>query len=160
MLLLLILVHLALKTILLISLSYYNYILLKQLIQSMKSNIKLILLVLVCLKQLSCQNDNNTTSTTSNNSIIGEWLRSDYLVDTSTEYKLFFYEDNANGLITEQLTTQAGIISSANPFTWTLNEAELVITEQNGTETITSVQFLENGNLILENFSTLEFIRQ
>lgn len=123
----------------------------------MKSNIKLILLVLVCLTQLSCQNDDNTTS---NNSIIGEWLRSDYLVDTSAEYKLFFYEDNANGLITEQLTTQAGVISSANPFTWTLNEAELIITEQNGTETITSVQFLENGNLILENFSTLEFIRQ
>lgn len=123
----------------------------------MKSNIKLILLVLVCLTQLSCQNDDNTTS---NNSIIGEWLRSDYLVDTSAEYKLFFYEDNANGLITEQLTTQAGVISSANPFTWTLNEAELIITEQNGTETITSVLFLENGNLILENFSTLEFIRQ
>ncbi len=123
----------------------------------MKSNIKLILLVLVCLTQLSCQNDDNTTS---NNSIIGEWLRSDYLVDTSAEYKLFFYEDNANGLITDQLTTQAGVISSANPFTWTLNEAELIITEQNGTETITSVQFLENGNLILENFSTLEFIRQ
>jgi hypothetical protein len=126
----------------------------------MKSNIKLILLVLVCLTQFSCQNDDRKTNNENQNSIIGEWLRSDYLVDTSTEYKLFFYEDNANGLITKQLTTQAGVISSANPFTWMLIEAELVITEQNGTETITSVQFLDNGNLILENFSTLEFIRQ
>ena len=126
----------------------------------MKSNIKLILLVLVCLAQFSCQNDDRKTNNENQNSIIGEWLRSDYLVDTSTEYKLFFYEDNSSGLITNQLTSQAGVISSANPFTWTLNEAELVITEQNGTETITTVQFLENGNLILENFSTLEFIKQ
>ena len=126
----------------------------------MKSNIKLILLVLVCLAQFSCQNDDRKTNNENQNSIIGEWLRSDYLVDTSAEYKLFFYEDNSSGLITNQLTSQAGVISSANPFTWTLNEAELVITEQNGTETITTVQFLENGNLILENFSTLEFIKQ
>ena len=126
----------------------------------MKNNIKLILLVLVCLAQFSCQNDDRKTNNETQNSIIGEWLRSDYLVDTSAEYKLFFYEDNSSGLITNQLTSQAGVISSANPFTWTLNEAELVITEQNGTETITTVQFLENGNLILENFSTLEFIKQ
>ena len=126
----------------------------------MKSNIKLILLVLVCLAQFSCQNDDRKTNNENQNSIIGEWLRSDYLVDTSAEYKLFFYEDNSSGLITNQLTSQVGVISSANPFTWTLNEAELVITEQNGTETITTVQFLENGNLILENFSTLEFIKQ
>ena len=126
----------------------------------MKNNIKLILLVLVCLAQFSCQNDDRKTNNENQNSIIGEWLRSDYLVDTSTEYKLFFYEDNSSGLITNQLTSQAGVISSANPFTWTLNEAELVITEQNGTETITTVQFHENGNLILENFSTLEFIKQ
>ena len=126
----------------------------------MKNNIKLILLVLVCLAQFSCQNDDRKTNNETQNSIIGEWLRSDYLVDTSAEYKLFFYEDNSSGLITNQLTSQVGVISSANPFTWTLNEAELVITEQNGTETITTVQFLENGNLILENFSTLEFIKQ
>ncbi|AUC76870.1 hypothetical protein [Olleya sp. Bg11-27] len=125
----------------------------------MRSKINLILLSIVCLTQGSCKDDDQRIPD-ANSSIIGEWLRSDFLVDATIKYKLHFYEANNNGLITNQVTTKEGAISSANPFNWSLNGTTLTITKDDSSPINTSVQFLDNGNLYLAGFSSLEFIRQ
>ncbi|QCE42548.1 hypothetical protein [Psychroserpens sp. NJDZ02] len=126
----------------------------------MKSKIKLIHLVVVCITLWSCKQDDQTTATDTNQSILGEWLRSDFLVDATTQYKLHFYDANNDGLITNQVTSKEGVISSATPFNWSLIHNTLTITKDDSSQIITNVAYLDNGNLYLADFSTLEFIKQ
>ncbi|WP_452221266.1 hypothetical protein [Lacinutrix salivirga] len=126
----------------------------------MKNAIKILFLVIIFSSQFACNNDDDSANT-AETSIVGEWLRSDYNVDTNFEYKLHFLGDNTNGMITEEQSTEDGIISNAIPFNWSLNTSILTITKDNNEEITTTYQFSQDGNvLLLTNFSDLEFIRQ
>ena len=114
----------------------------------MKNRVYLFLLAILCLIQLSCNNANDT--------LIGEWLRSDF--NTNSEYKLTF-EENNTGYIVNQETTEEGIISNIVSIDWKVTNDILTISQDNE-DLATSIQFTANGNLILADFSTFDFIKQ
>jgi len=122
----------------------------------MKSKIKLILLLSLCISTLSCNKDNS--SNTDTNTFIGEWLRSDFT--DNFEYKLTFNTNN-DVLRTASSTSNEGVVSSAASFNWNVSNEILTISEfDSGNDLVSSYQFLPNGNLKLSEFSEVEFIKQ
>ncbi len=119
----------------------------------MKRKIKIIFLI-IGLVQYSCNNDDDIII--DKNPIIGDWLRADFT--ETIEYQIHF-ENNNFGKIINVVSANNGIISSANPFSWSINKGILNITLDDGTQYFTSVEFNNNGNLILADFSELEFIK-
>lgn len=128
----------------------------------MKFIAKLTLIVLICLTQWSCNSDDDLTEAKSatETALVGEWLRADHLIDPNVEYKITLSNDNGSGLITDLRITDEGIISSANELTWHVNNNMLHITLSDDTEITSSVEFIDNGTVILANISNHHFIKQ
>jgi len=114
-----------------------------------------LLLVLLCFTLWSCSNDDDNT-TTDNNILIGKWLRSDY--DNTYEHSIHF-EDNNFGYTADKHTTAEGIVSTAISFDWSVSNNKITLVFDSHT-IISNYSFTENGNLIINDLSTLEFIKQ
>ncbi|WP_397363001.1 hypothetical protein [Olleya sp. R77988] len=124
----------------------------------MTNSIRLILVCLITLTQFSCKNDDDTTTV---HPIIGEWLRNDYTTNPTFEFKLHFLEDNVNGMRTVLTSDNNGTTSSASGFEWNIDNNLLTISmDDDDDDIVTSFQFTTNGNLLLPDYSDLEFIRQ
>ncbi|WP_054851244.1 hypothetical protein [Olleya sp. ITB9] len=129
----------------------------------MKHLIKLVVItVIICLSQWSCNNDDDTTSTPSetNSVLVGEWLRSDNLINPNIEYKITLLDTDGNGIITDLQITDQGTISSANQITWYVSDNMLHMTLNDDTEMTSTVQFIDNEKIILANISDHYFIKQ
>jgi|GEM_PF-2258118 len=128
----------------------------------MKHLIKLVVITVICLSQWSCNNDDDTTSTPSetNSVLVGEWLRSDNLINPNIEYKITLLDTDGNGIITDLQITDQGTISSANQITWYVSDNMLHMTLNDDTEMTSTVQFIDNEKIILANISDHYFIKQ
>ncbi|AXO79538.1 hypothetical protein DZC78_03740 [Olleya aquimaris] len=128
----------------------------------MKHLIKLVVITVICLSQWSCNNDDDTTSTPSetNSALVGEWLRSDNLINPNIEYKITLLDTDGNGIITDLQITDQGTISSANQITWYVSDNMLHMTLNDDTEMTSTVQFIDNEKIILANISDHYFIKQ
>lgn len=128
----------------------------------MKHLIKLVVITVICLSQWSCNNDDDTTSTPSetNSALVGEWLRSDNLINPNIEYKITLLDTDGNGIITDLQITDQGTISSANQITWYVSDNMLHMTLNDDSEMTSTVQFIDNEKIILANISDHYFIKQ
>ncbi|MBL7558699.1 hypothetical protein JAO71_02695 [Olleya sp. YSTF-M6] len=128
----------------------------------MKHLIKLVVITVICLSQWSCNNDDDTTSTPSetNSALVGEWLRSDNLINPNIEYKITLLDTDGNGIITDLQITDQGTISSANQITWYVSDNMLHMSLNDDTEMTSTVQFIDNEKIILANISDHYFIKQ
>lgn len=114
-----------------------------------------LLLVLFSISVWSCSNDDDTV-TKQPNVLIGEWLRSDF--DSTFEHRIHF-EENDFGYTADKHITTEGITSTAISFNWSVSNNELTIVFDSHT-IISNFSFTEDGHLIIDELSTLEFIKQ
>lgn len=119
------------------------------------TNFNRLLLVLFSVSVWSCSNDDDTV-TKNPNILIGEWLRSDY--DSTFEHRIHF-EDNNFGYTADKHITTEGITSTAISFNWSVTDNQITIIFDNFTIT-SEFSFTEEGNLMINELSTLEFIKQ
>ncbi|MGB6269586.1 MAG: hypothetical protein WBF67_11320 [Olleya sp.] len=125
----------------------------------MTNSIRLILVCIITLTQFSCKNDDDTNTIVEPHTIVGEWLRSDYTAEPRNEFKLIFHDNNEGSRIF--LTTSGdGVVGTASDFDWNIEDNVLTITEIENETIITSFEFTSSGNLLLPEYSDLEFIRQ
>ena len=128
----------------------------------MKNSIKFILILAICTLQFACSTDDDSVENmTDNNPLIGEWLRSDYNVDTNFEYKIQFIEEENSGLISQKTSSGEGVISAASNFNWNINNTILTISQAGEDDIITTFEFSSNGAILnLPGYSNIEFIKQ
>lgn len=118
---------------------------------------KRLIIVLFCVSVWSCSSDDDTNNITKNqNALIGEWLRSDF--DNTFEHRIHF-EENQFGYSADKHITSEGITSTAISFNWSVIDNKLTIVFENFTIT-SNFSFTEEGKLIINEISTLEFIKQ
>jgi hypothetical protein len=125
----------------------------------MKYSFKLFFLLITSIALLSCNNndDASNVNNTTTNPIIGDWLRED--ATASFEYHIHFESENFGKIVT-MVITEDNVISSANPFEWTIHNEILTIIDNEDFEHNTTVEYTDEGHLKIEGFSDLEFTKQ
>ncbi|MEM5540092.1 MULTISPECIES: hypothetical protein [unclassified Olleya] len=125
----------------------------------MKYSFKLFFLLITSIALLSCNNndDASNVNNTTTNPIIGDWLRED--ATDSFEYHIHFESENFGKIVT-MVITEDNVISSANPFEWTIHNEILTIIDNEDFEHNTTVEYTDEGHLKIEGFSDLEFTKQ
>ncbi|WP_292949177.1 hypothetical protein [Olleya sp. UBA1516] len=125
----------------------------------MKYSFKLLFLLITSIALLSCNNndDASNANNTTTNPIIGDWLRED--ATASFEYHIHFEGENFGKIVT-MVITEDNVISSANPFEWSIHNEILTIVDNEDFEHNTTVEYTVDGHLKIEGFSDLEFTKQ
>ena len=118
----------------------------------MKNN-KFLLILLFLTLSISCDNDDEVDYS---NQLIGEWLRSDFSDDF--EFKLIFQSDNSGFRIYREGNMQTEITSSLTQFNWSVKENRLTFDEF-GEQITTKYSINSEGELVLQDYSDLHFIR-
>lgn len=118
----------------------------------MKNN-KFLLILLFLTLSISCDNDDEVDYS---NQLIGEWLRSDFSDDF--EFKLIFQSDNSGFRIYREGNMQTEITSSLTQFNWSVKENSLTFDEF-GEQITTKYSINSEGELVLQDYSDLPFIR-
>jgi len=126
----------------------------------MNSKIKLIILVVICFTQWSCNNDDSSTvDGLKTETLIGEWLRED--ATNNSQNKLVFtnntsINDSKKGLIiSNQIANSGETISSLSEFDWKINDGILVVT--NGDLASSPLNFITANQILLPNISQFLF---
>ncbi|RAJ16393.1 lipocalin family protein [Olleya aquimaris] len=125
----------------------------------MTNSIRLVLVCFLFFTQLSCTNDDVSIPTKEAHPIVGEWLRSDFTAVPLNEFRLIFL-DNNEGFRIFLVSTNNGDIGTTTDFNWSVDNNTLTITEIENETIVTSFDFTSTGNLVLPEYSELEFIRQ
>lgn len=88
-------------------------------------------------------------------------MRSDFTTNPTFEFKLHLLEDNVNGMKKVLTSDTNGVTSSATGFEWNIDNNQLTIVfDDEDDDIVTTYQFTTSGNLLLPEYSDLEFIRQ
>ncbi|WGD34281.1 lipocalin family protein [Olleya sp. YS] len=125
----------------------------------MINSIRLFLVCLFCFTLLSCDNDDDSNVSMDTHPIVGDWLRSDFTEEPLNEFRLIF-QDNNEGFRIFLTTTLNGDIGTTTDFNWSISNDILTISDIENETIVTSFEFTASGNLLLPDYSDLEFIRQ
>ena len=125
----------------------------------MKYSYKLLFLLISSITLFACNNndDASNANNTTTNPIIGDWLRED--ATSSFKYHIHFENQNFGKIVTI-VTAEDNVISSANPFEWTIHNEILTIVDNDDIQHNTTVEYTDEGHLKIEGFSELEFTKQ